>query len=86
MLIPDTHTHTYNQPTVVNVFGGDMLIPSSLNSLVIIFDNINVFRNSNPLLVFVVSGHKARTYLLLLTRLKQLLVETIDGRISYRVL
>ncbi|KAJ4705473.1 Methyl-CpG-binding domain protein 4 [Melia azedarach] len=31
-------------------------------------------------------GHKARTYLLLLTRLKQLLVETIDGRISYRVL
>ncbi|XP_031283610.1 uncharacterized protein LOC116142318 isoform X1 [Pistacia vera] len=31
-------------------------------------------------------GHKARAYLLLLTRLNLLRVETIDGRISYRVL
>ncbi|XP_044507726.1 uncharacterized protein LOC123227115 isoform X2 [Mangifera indica] len=31
-------------------------------------------------------GHKARAYLLLLTRLNCLRIETIDGRISYRVL
>ncbi|KAM3738158.1 hypothetical protein ACB098_09G111800 [Castanea mollissima] len=31
-------------------------------------------------------GHKARSYLLLLVRLNRLVVETIDGSISYRVL
>ncbi|KAI9153412.1 hypothetical protein LWI28_010949 [Acer negundo] len=31
-------------------------------------------------------GHKARSYLLLLVRLKKLVVETIDGVLSYRVL
>jgi hypothetical protein len=34
----------------------------------------------------LVLGPKARTYLLLLTRMNQLAVETVDGLISYKVL
>lgn len=38
------------------------------------------------LMIFCFSGPKARTYLLLLMRMNQLVVETIDGLISYKVL
>lgn len=37
------------------------------------------------MMMVCIAGHKEKAYTLLLTRMKRLVVETMDGVISYRV-
>lgn len=56
-----------------------------MGKIIYLFINVN-FQGLILVIFLLIIGPKARSYLLLLVRMKRLVVETVDGLISYRVL